>query len=197
MRSLVTESHFYATVFYAALLVWLLPEWIGSFVQRPEKGAQRHDRGSHLVIFLALGAAGIGAVWSVNRVPAATIDWHQPALFWLGVALVLAGVAFRWYSIRVLGRFFTRDVATRDGQTVVERGPYRLVRHPSYSGAILSFVGFGLAATNWLALLALVAGTVVAYGYRVHVEERALCKVLGDPYRDYMTRTRRFIPYVW
>jgi len=197
MQSLVTASHFYATVFFIVFLVWMLPEWIGTYLQRSEHGARRRDRGSHAVIVFGLGIAGIGAAWCVANVPAATMARAQPVVFWIGIAAVLGGVAFRWYAIRVLGRFFTRDVATRAGQTVVERGPYRLLRHPSYSGALLSIAGFGLTLTNWLALAVLIAGAFLAYTYRVHVEERALCDALGEPYRDYMKRTRRFIPYVW
>lgn len=197
MRSLITESGFYRMVFYVAVAIWVLPEWIGGQFQRAERGATRRDRGSRLLL-KAMMIGGVGAALVVaNTVPAATIVWRQPVVFWVGIALILAGVAFRWYAIRVLGRFFTRDVATRPGQVVVEKGPYRLVRHPSYSGALLSLLGVGLALTNWLSLLAILAGMLVGFGYRVHVEEQALCEALGKPYRDYMKRTRRFVPYLW
>ncbi|MGH8160559.1 MAG: methyltransferase family protein, partial [Gammaproteobacteria bacterium] len=70
-------------------------------------------------------------------------------------------------------------------------------RHPSYSGTLVTIVGFGLATTNWLSLLLVLACSLVGYSYRVHVEEQALCDALGEAYRDYMHRTRRFIPFVW
>lgn len=197
MHSLVTYSHFHLIVFYIALAVWGLPELIGTFVQRSEKGARRHDRGSYLVLTISLVIAMLAAFYSVNAIPATTIAWHQPGLFWSGIALILAGVAFRWYAIRVLGRYFSRDVATREGQTVVDRGPYRLIRHPSYTGGLLSLLGVGLALTNWLSIVALMAGALIGFNYRVHVEEQALCDAIGQPYRDYMRRTWRFIPYVW
>ena len=197
MRSLVTRSDFYAAVFYVAIAIWILPEWIGTFFQRSEAGANRRDRGSHFVLVVSLTVGLVAAFVFVNAVPQATIAWRQPLLFWIGIALILAGVAFRWYAIRVLGRFFTRDVATRAGQVVVQKGPYRFVRHPSYSGALLSLFGIGLALTNWLSLPILMASAFVGYGYRVRVEERALCDALGQAYRDYMKRTRRFIPYLW
>ena len=117
--------------------------------------------------------------------------------FGIGIFLILAGVAFRWYSVWVLGKFFTRVITIQAGQTVVQRGPYRFIRHPSYSGAMLSFLGFGLALTNWLSLGLVMLGTIIGYSYRVYVEEQALLKGLGQSYRDYMQHTKRFIPFVF
>lgn len=197
MHSLIVSSHFHLVVFYIAIAVCYGPEWIGTFFQRVEKGAVKRDRGSHLVLYITLMGGAFVAVWCLNAFPAATLTWRQPLQFWFGIALMLVGLAFRWYAIRVLGKFFTRDVATRAGQTVVERGPYRLIRHPSYTGGLLMFLGTGIAMTNWASLLAVMAGALIGYGYRVHVEEQALSADLGDAYRDYMRRTRRFVPFVW
>ena len=124
------------------------------------------------------------------------IPWDRGLLFTAGIMLMLAGVAFRWYAIRVLGRFFTVVVAVSPGQTVVEAGPYRWIRHPSYSGAILTLFGFGLVFANWLSLLLIMIFAVIGYAYRITVEERVLLAALGDPYRLYMKRTRRIIPFV-
>jgi protein-S-isoprenylcysteine O-methyltransferase len=197
MHSLVLVSTFHQQVLFAAIAVWIIPEWIGSFRQRPEKGARLRDRGSYAVIGLSLGIGIVAALACADSVRIATIGWHQPILFWIGIVLMLAGTAFRWYAIRTLGRYFTREVATRAGQIVIDHGPYRLVRHPSYSGVLITVSGFGLALTNWLSLLAIVACVFVSFSYRVHVEEHALCEAIGQPYRDYMKRTWRFIPYIW
>lgn len=198
VQALIVQSHYHLIVFYAALFVCFAPEWAGSFFQRPEPGAEKRDRGSHFLLLVACAVGVVAAFFLVNAdFPGTTLGWHQPLPFWIGIALMLCGLAFRWYSIKVLGRFFTRDVATRPGQTVVETGPYRWIRHPSYSGALLMFLGTGLAMTNWASLLAVMLGVALGYGYRVRVEERALCADPGQPYRDYMQHTRRFIPHVW
>lgn len=197
MPALIAQSHGHLIVLYVAMFICYAPEWAGTFFQNPEKGAQGRDRGSYAVL-LALIFIGIFlAFFAVFAFPRATIAWWQPAWFWAGIVLVLGGAAFRWYAIKVLGRFFTRSVATRAGQYVVETGPYRLIRHPSYSGALLSLLGVGLAMTNWMSVALIMLAALLGYGYRVRVEERALCADLGQPYRDYMQRTRRFIPHVW
>jgi protein-S-isoprenylcysteine O-methyltransferase Ste14 len=197
MQPLIAHSTFHLVVFDVALFVCFAPEWYGSLFRRVEKGATIRDRGSHFGLFVALFAGFFTAFGFVFGAPATAITWHQHALFWAGIIVMLSGLAFRWYAIRSLGRFFTRTVATRAGQYVVDRGPYRLIRHPSYTGGLLMFLGTGIAMTDWAALLAIMAAAVIGYGYRVRIEERALCADLGQPYRDYMLRTKRFTPHVF
>lgn len=197
MQALVVTSHWHLMMLYAAMAVCYAPEWIGTFFQNPERGARRRDRGSYAVLMIAI-FVGIFLAFSCSYgIPDATIASWQPAWFWAGIALMLAGTAFRWYAIKVLGKFFTRSVATRAGQTVVQHGPYRLIRHPSYTGALVSFLGLGLAMTNGLSVAVMVLASGAGYLWRVHVEEQALCADLGQPYREYMRRTQRFVPYVW
>ena len=198
MSALIVHSHLHLIVFYIATFVCFVPEWYGSVFRRSEKGAVSRDHGSHWWLLAAIGAGIFVAFFMVNaNLPDTVLTWHQHALFWTGIALMVGGQAFRWYAVHVLGRFFTFNVATRAGQYVVDTGPYRLVRHPAYAGSLLAFLGIGLAMTNWASLVALMLGIGIGYAFRVRVEERALCADLGQPYRDYMQRTRRFVPHVW
>jgi protein-S-isoprenylcysteine O-methyltransferase Ste14 len=59
---------------------------------------------------------------------------------------MLAGIALRQWSIRVLGRFFSTTVQVTSDQRIVTNGPYSVVRHPAYSGALLTLLGLGLSA---------------------------------------------------
>ena len=76
------------------------------------------------------------------------------------------------------------------------RWPYRWIRHPSYTGTLLTITGVLLAATNWLALVGILP-VLAALLYRMHVEEQALSEQLGEPYRAYMRRTKRLLPFVY
>jgi protein-S-isoprenylcysteine O-methyltransferase Ste14 len=186
----------YSVAFGIAFAIWVIPEWIGSFFQRSKGNATRRDRGSFLVLQAALCVGmGLGFVFAW-RVPGATVTWHPHAVFGMGIGLMLAGVAFRWYAISLLGRFFTRDVAIQPGQYVIQAGPYRLIRHPSYAGSLMTCLGVGLALTNWLSVVAILALVYLGFLYRVTIEERALCETLGVQYVSYMKRTKRFIPFV-
>jgi len=106
-------------------------------------------------------------------------------------------MALRQYAMSVLGRHFTFDVAISSGHALVESGPYRYVRHPSYTGALLTLLGFGLALGNWAGLAVALACMALAYTYRITVEEAALSSALGEPYQQYVSRTWRLVPYLF
>jgi protein-S-isoprenylcysteine O-methyltransferase Ste14 len=103
----------------------------------------------------------------------------------------------RWTAIRTLGRYFTRDVAVSASQPVVQQGLYRFIRHPAYTGTFLTMLGMGLAVGNWAGLIVLLVCVFSGHFYRVKIEEQALIRTLGQPYLDYMRRTRRFIPMLF
>lgn len=197
MSAWVGQSQVRDFAFYAALLVCFAPEFYRSWFRRLDAGAVNRDRGSHVVVLLAIGVGVFAAIFLARaNLPGTAIAWHPHMVFWIGIAVMLAGFAFRHYAIHTLGTFFTHTVATRPGQTVVDTGPYRLIRHPSYSGSLISFLGVGLAMANWACVVALLLGAGIGFAWRVPVEERALCADLGQPYRDYMQRTKRFVPHV-
>ena len=114
-----------------------------------------------------------------------------------GVLLFAAGLIFRWWAIVTLGRFFTVDVTIEKDHELVERGPFRLVRHPSYTGVLLAFIGFALTLRNWGAILVVLVPIFVAFVRRMNVEENALTEALGNQYRDYIRRTKRLVPGVY
>jgi protein-S-isoprenylcysteine O-methyltransferase len=115
----------------------------------------------------------------------------------LGIVLVVSGLSLRWYSIIHLGRSFTVNVAVAVGQKVVDTGPYRLIRHPSYSGALVAFLGLGICSENLGSLLLLVLPITLAFLRRMAIEEAALSEALGANYNDYAARTKRLIPWLY
>jgi protein-S-isoprenylcysteine O-methyltransferase Ste14 len=109
---------------------------------------------------------------------------------------MLVGTAFRQWAIAVLGRYFSGVIGVQKEQKVVESGPYRLIRHPSYTGVLIFVVGMGLAAQSWAAVFVEIAIFGVVYGYRIFVEEKVLVNELGNSYVEYMKKTKRVIPYI-
>jgi protein-S-isoprenylcysteine O-methyltransferase len=114
-----------------------------------------------------------------------------------GLGVFVAGMSLRWYAIIYLGRFFTVNVAIAADHRLIDTGPYRCVRHPSYTGALAAFLGLGLCLCNWLSLACAVIPTTGVFLWRIRVEEIALMRGLGDPYREYMQRTKRLIPHIF
>jgi protein-S-isoprenylcysteine O-methyltransferase Ste14 len=112
-------------------------------------------------------------------------------VLWLGLAL-------RVWAIATLGRNFRTTVEVDPTQTVISGGPYRWVRHPSYTGLLLIAVGFGLVRGAWVSLALCVVLLLPALVRRIHVEEAELDHVLGDAYSGYRSTTKaRLIPGLW
>lgn len=113
-----------------------------------------------------------------------------------GAAVVATGFVVRQYAIAVLGEFFTLNVAIRDQHPLVTAGPYRIVRHPGYSGVILICFGFGLSLCDAFALLASFIPITCALLARISREEQVLLSSIRG-YREYSARTWRLCPYIW
>jgi protein-S-isoprenylcysteine O-methyltransferase Ste14 len=198
MRPLpMSGSALYTAIFWSVYVLWFVLESVAARSRKSGDSSRARDRGSYWVI--------IGGLWFSLAVafampfvfPQASIMRYRISVFYAGVGLMLGGLAFRFYAMAVLGRSFTYDVAVRSDQTVVDAGPYRYIRHPSYSGALLTVAGVGLALGNWASFVALIIVMGCAYAYRMAVEEAALLDGLGEPYRQYMLRTRRLVPFIF
>lgn len=165
-------------------------------LKRSGKAAQSEDRGSLGLLWIVAGSAIFLALYAMAAWPQFGYALSI-AGYWSGIALFLLGVALRWWAIVHLGRFFTVNVAIAQDHHVVSDGPYRFVRHPSYAGSLLAFIGLGLLLHNWLAALLLLVPVVPAFLWRVKLEEHALSSALGAEYTEYMRHTRRIVPFVF
>lgn len=183
-------------VFWFVFYVWVASEWwLGYRLRRIPNDATNRDAGSKWWLIASVWAtvtAGFGLSFGF---PETAITTGRTAVFVTGLVLMIGGMALRWYSIRVLGASFTMEVATRPGQAIVQSGPYRHIRHPSYTGALLTLLGILLCCANFASLAAIVLA-LGGYAVRIRVEEQALATQLGPPYRDYMRRTKRLVPFL-
>lgn len=156
-------------------------------------GTRATDRGSLGRIWGVIGAAIALAVAGRIALPQADSALLE-RLSGTGGVLFVLGLALRAWAIVHLGRYFTVDVAVAEDQPVIDTGPYRFIRHPSYSGALLEFFGYAITFGNWLSLALLLPPVWLIFLYRMRIEEQALCAGIGEPYLRYMSRTKRLIP---
>jgi len=176
--------------------LWALSECGVLLATYSRREARRHDRNS---LFIGVGG-------TLLAIAAALICWwkgigrfafEHPALPVAGIVLVVAGIGLRWSAILTLRRFFTIHVAIQEGHELITAGVYRFMRHPGYSGSLLSLLGIGIALQNWPCLLVLVGIPLAVLLFRIRVEEAALTAAFGATYRDYCRRTARLIPGVF
>lgn len=152
-----------------------------------------NDRGSLRLLWIVIVlSVALGAAFS--EYDPMRIHASRRVVEAIGLALLLAGLILRWTSVIVLGRYFTVIVTVMQDHHVVETGPYRFVRHPSYSGLLLAFLGVGLYFNNWLSVLVIVLPVALALLYRIRIEEAALHAAIGAEYAAYCARTKRLVP---
>ncbi len=178
-------------------LVYLTSEILLTATRRSRsRTGTRQDQSTLGVLWLVIVASVAAGVLVAIYLPAAAVPGGRIWAVGAG-ALFAAGLFLRWWAIVVLGRFFTVDVTIEKDHEVIERGPFRVLRHPSYAGVLLAFVGFAVSLQNWAALLVVLLPIGAAFIHRMNVEEQALSRALGSTYTDYMRRTRRLVPFLY
>ena len=114
-----------------------------------------------------------------------------------GLCLMAGGTIFRVWCIRTLGKFFTATVKTQEEQRVITSGAYRVVRHPSYSGAFIAAVGSSIFMHAVFAAIFTFVVLFIAYYIRIKAEEETLVKEFGEEYESYRKRTKKLVPWVY
>jgi protein-S-isoprenylcysteine O-methyltransferase Ste14 len=180
-------------------LVWVVLEiWLLIRDGARGKGGTALDKGTRTIGQVAILAAAVGAAVA-HGVLQHDAGWHfgSRGLALAGLLIMWSGLALRFWAVRVLGSSFRTTVEVDEGQQVVDHGPYRWIRHPSYTGILLIAAGLGLADRNWLSLALLVVLPLVSLLPRIAVEEAVLTRTLGRPYADYAAHTKRLVPGLW
>ncbi|HEV3311228.1 MAG TPA: isoprenylcysteine carboxylmethyltransferase family protein [Chloroflexota bacterium] len=174
--------------YWVAVELWVIVRELGR-VDRSQ------DRGSRFAAFVSIAVA-VTVAGRIAKATAFLLPGGTDLHLNVAAVVVLAGSSLRLWSIHTLGRFFRSAVMIQAGHRVVRSGPYRFVRHPSYSAIILNLLGVGVALGNWLALLAIIALGSAGLALRIKVEEQALAQGLGDEYVRYLRETKRVIPFL-
>ena len=113
----------------------------------------------------------------------------------LAIIIVFIGIIIRGFSIKYLGKYFSREVQTWKEHKLIEKGLYKYIRHPAYLGNIIQIIGFPLILNSYYSLLVSVL-TVYLFLKRINLEEKFLENNL-DGYREYKNSTCKLIPFIW
>jgi protein-S-isoprenylcysteine O-methyltransferase Ste14 len=196
MNAYFNTNHLAALLFLTTISAWGMMELSQRSNARREGGTKiRGDLGRITGLAFVIATAVVANL-APHVFPAAAI---RPAAvaFAVGMVVLLAGLVLRGWSFKVLGEYFTHTVMVSSDQPVITAGPYRVLRHPSYTGVILAGIGVGLASANWADLAGLMLLILTALLWRIRVEENALMMTLGDRYRSYAAQHKRLVPLVW
>jgi protein-S-isoprenylcysteine O-methyltransferase Ste14 len=191
--NLLTVAVNLTTTAWLALEAYL---WIRDRVRG--KGSKARDAGTRGLVFLvSAGAAAAAALSTLVTGHGAAWQFGSDGLDLVGLVVMWAGLALRVWAVAVLGASFRTTVEVDAGQPVVDSGPYRWVRHPSYTGVVVMMAGLALIDGTWLALAILLVVPTAVLIRRILIEEAVMTEVLGRAYTDYAAGTKRLVPGLW
>ncbi len=149
------------------------------------------DRGTYpaIAVSLAIGigsAAGAFLLGIGGYLP----EWSVA----IGVIIMTTGLGVRVWALRTLGKFFTMPITLRPDHELVRAGPYRWIRHPAYTGGLLTAIGLPIILGTWAGFVVTLLACVAAYVYRIRIEETVLLSRFGESYRRYASETWRMLP---
>jgi protein-S-isoprenylcysteine O-methyltransferase Ste14 len=172
--------------------------------------AEKTDRGSSYVVSLSANVSIVGFVLAMKAqstgslfgIPLRFPAWllwpgaHDAAVGWTGVGLGVLGILLRLWAVLTLRERYTRTLLVHDNHAIERGGPYRIVRHPGYTGSLLCLNGIALASCSAVVFVLSLAATFAAYAYRVRMEDAMLVDSFGEQYRSYSREVGALIPFV-
>jgi len=186
-------------IFIFISLVWIISEIILARVKHSKtEDSKGLDKSSLRFLWITiiicvfigvfLGVWRIG--WRIGYIPVKFISL-------IGLVLIVLGLIVRWTAILTLKKYFTVDVSILKEHKIIDKGIYKFIRHPAYAGSLLSFLGLGLSFSNWLSTLVIFIPILIAFIYRIRVEEKALVQAFGEEYTNYSKATKRLVPMIY
>ncbi len=173
-------------------VVWFASEII---LGRLAKAAleKRQDNSSLKVIWTTIILSiSVGILLSMKNI--GSFYYYPIMIHTIGIIFIVCGLLLRWIAILTLRKFFTVQVTIKEDHKLVKTGIFKFIRHPSYLGSLLSFLGLGIALVNWLSIVIIFVPVLFAFLNRISVEEKVLIESFGDEYIHYIKETKILLP---
>ncbi|WP_345991138.1 isoprenylcysteine carboxylmethyltransferase family protein [Chryseobacterium sp. Chry.R1] len=182
-------------LFYASMAAWFLSEIIYKQKLKSADKDQKKDQSTLSILWIVI-LFSIGSAVMVSHISDFVIT-DSVWIVYTGQALIIIGIVCRYLIIRSLGKYFTVDVTIREDHKIKKDGLYHYVRHPSYTFALLTFLGLGLYLNNWISFALAFIPPCIAFSYRIKIEEQVLIGQFGDDYIQYRKATKKLIPFIY
>lgn len=184
--------------FFDIVFVLLTATWIGEFIMKRGKestSGSSIEKRSFLLI-LSMIMTSIAATLLLNELEVFLFN-KSPVTNGIGLLLYGGGIALRYWGIKELGHFFSRNVIVESKVDLVSSGPYRILRHPLYTGLLLTTIGIPIYIGVWGGVILVVLLITPALLFRIRLEEKMLYDSVGEPYRKWGKERYRLVPYIY
>lgn len=115
----------------------------------------------------------------------------------IGIVIYIIGISIRYWSLISLGNYFKRDVEVQDSQPLISSGPYRVIRHPSYTGLLLLNIGLHFFIGNLPGIIISIISILIALHIRILEEEQSMEDVIGERYYNWKIERNRLFPWIY
>lgn len=175
-------------IIVSIMVLWLLFElWVS--IRDKEKEKRVSDYGTREFYGFSQSITVLSALWLDSL-------WTIPSIFhFFGFGLLICGICIRFWAIQSLGKYYSHIVRTVSHHKIIDKGPYRFLRHPAYAGMIMAFCGICAFYCNIVSVLIFLLLLQPSVILRIWIEEKALFSLEG--YSEYAKNRKRLIPYVW
>ena len=169
--------------------------FMGAKQNKSSNTAKSGDKNSFLLIS-CLNSVGLLLSFGIGTTNIGKVDYLF-LFFIIGLIFYITGFSIRVISILTLKEQFTYTVTLAKDHVLQTDGIYRLIRHPSYLGQFLIFLGISLFLANWLSILFMIIPILIGYIKRISIEERFMTEEIGPEYVEYKKHTKKLIPYIF
>ncbi|MCA9735536.1 MAG: isoprenylcysteine carboxylmethyltransferase family protein [Deferribacteres bacterium] len=175
---------------------WFLSEVFLAYHKKAAPESIDKDKSSLKLLWIIINVAiGMGLYFGLSG--KGFIAFYPKAFYFVGILFIILGLILRWTAIIQLNKYFTVSVALDKNHNLIQHGLYKFLRHPSYTGSLLSFFGLSLCFDNWISFLTVFFPITAVFLYRISIEEIALKNHFGNKYLRYMEKTKRLIPWIY
>ncbi|MDQ0481148.1 methyltransferase family protein [Guptibacillus hwajinpoensis] len=184
--------------FYDIVFVLLTVLWVGEFIFKRGKEITSEssiEKQSFLLILFMI-ISSIATTIAFSELQLFLFDKNGVTNF-MGLLLYGGGIALRYWGIQELGHFFSRNVIVESKLDLVSSGPYRILRHPLYTGLLLSTIGIPIYIGVWGGVIVAVLFITPALLIRIRVEEKMLYQSVGESYLEWGKERYRLVPFIY
>jgi len=175
--------------------IWFISELLLNIFLRSANNKNDQDKGSMRIIWITIAIAiDLGIIVSIFfKFPISKLI----IISYIGLFLIISGMIFRFIAVWSLGKFFTVNLTVKENHRIIKNGIYKIIRHPSYLGSLVSFIGFGISLNNFVSFIIIILPITIAFIHRIEIEEKLLLKQFEIDYSEYVKKTYRLIPKIY
>ena len=183
-------------LFWITITIWVFSDLYLVFFRNKKNKAEKSEKKSKYIVFILVLSAIFGAQY-IDPTTREVFDQSFNLVRYLSIPLIITGMTVRLIAVIQLGKSFSGNLGVEGKEKLYTDGIYKKIRHPSYLGLLISFSGIAVAFYHPVSSSMVILFALIAFLYRISVEEKILKKEFGQKYIDYIEKTKKLIPYIY